>query len=133
MSLKEVFQPSKLLFFELFCHIRINTKCGSNIRVTQSVLNNFYIYTRFAHPCRECVAQRVAAKVRQQYGIFLSLMIQQHLIIAIPSNSPNRLVNRPLMIGIAIFVQENEIRVTIDGFCALNIIFLLVSFSLKMK
>lgn len=118
LSLKELIQSRKFLFLKLSGHISINPQCGGNIRMTKGVLNDLDIHSSLTHPGRECVSQGVAAKVRKEYGIILTL--HQHFVIAVPSNSSNRFVHRSLVIGAAFPVYEDEVSIAIDGYFTLD-------------
>ena len=65
--------------------------------MTQGILDDFDIYASLAHPCGKGVPEGMAAKVRKQHGVFFTLL--QHLVIAVPDNSADCLVQRSLVVG----------------------------------
>lgn len=77
----------------------------------QSVLHYLDVHTRFTHSRGECMPQGVTAKVWKQNGIFFTLL--EHLVIAVPDDPADSLVQRSLVKGTTIPVKEDEIRVTI--------------------
>ena len=61
--------------------------------MNKGVLYDLDIHSSLTHPGRECVSQRVAAKVREEYRIILAL--HQHFVITVPCNSSNLLFMVP--------------------------------------
>ena len=86
--------------------------------MTQSVLHDLDVHTRFAHSCGECMPQGVTAKVRKQNGVIFTLL--EHFVAAIPDDPADGLVQRSLIKCSSIPVEEDKIRVTVDGHLALQ-------------
>ena len=63
-SLEIAVQSGKFCFFQFLGHVRIDVQRSGNVRMAQCILDDLDIHTSLAHPCRKCVAQRVATKVR---------------------------------------------------------------------
>ena len=86
--------------------------------MAQCILHDLDVHTRFAHSCGECMPQGVTAKVRKQNGVFFTLL--EHFIVAIPDDPADSLVQRSLIECSSIPVEEDEIRVSINGHLALQ-------------
>ena len=77
--------------------------------MAQSILHHLNIHTRFAHSRCECMPQGVTAEVWKKHRVFFALL--KHLVVAIPDDSADGLVQRSLVEGSAISVEEDKIRV----------------------
>ena len=82
------------------------------------------VHARFAHPGREGMPQGVAAETRQEYGAVR--ILRQHFIVAVPDDAPDGLVQRSLMLALSKAVDEDEVRVTVHRYRAMNPEFLLI-------
>ena len=84
--------------------------------MTQSVLHDLDVHTCFAHSRGEGVPQGATAKVWKQNGIFLTLL--EYFIIAVPDDPADGLVQRSLVESTAVPVEEDKIRVSVNGHLA---------------
>ena len=64
------------------------------------------------------MAQGVTAKVWEKHRVFFALL--KHLVVAIPDDSADDLVQRSPVEGAAISVEEDKIRVSVNGHLALQ-------------
>ena len=92
--------------------------------MAQGILHNLDVHTCFAHSRGEGVPQGVTAKVWKQNRIFLALL--EYFIVAVPDNPADGLVQRSLIEGAAVTVEEDKIRVSVNGHLALQSYKLLV-------
>ena len=109
---------------QFLSHIRIDVQGRGNIRMSQRILNYLDIHARFAHPGRESMPQGMAAEPRQEYGAVR--VLRQYFIVAVPDNASDCLVQRPLMLAFTKTVDEDEVRVTVHRYRAMNPGFLLI-------
>ena len=105
-------------------HIRIDVQGRGNIRMSQRILNHLDVHARFAHPGREGMPQGVAAETRQEYGAVR--VLRQHFIVAVPDDAPDGLIQRSLMLALSKAVDEDEVRVAIYRYGAMDLCFFLI-------
>lgn len=84
--------------------------------MAQCVMHDLDIHACFTHSGGEGMPQRVTTKVRKQYGVFFTLL--EHLVVAVPDDPADSLVQRSLIKGSAVPVEEDEIRVAVNGHLA---------------
>lgn len=92
--------------------------------MSQRILNHLDVHARFAHPGREGMPQGVAAETRQEYGAVR--VLRQHFIVAVPDDAPDGLVQRSLMLALTKAVDEDEVRVAIYRYGAMDLCFFLI-------
>ena len=79
--------------------------------MSKSVLHDFDIYTCFAHSGGKGMPEGMAAKVRKKHRILLAF--QEYGIVAIPDNPADGFIQRTLMLGCSVAVDEDKIGITI--------------------
>ena len=125
MLLQLLCQIVKLALFHVLRDVRIDVHGGVEVGVTKDLLNDLDIDTVLKQAGCEGVTQGVAGEPGQQYRIF---GLFQLLIIAVSDDSPEGLVERPLMLAISIPVDEDEIRIAVHRHAAFDLVELLVCF-----
>ena len=92
--------------------------------MSQRILNHLDVHARFAHPGREGMPQGVAAETRQEYGAVR--ILRQHFIVAVPDDAPDGLVQRSLMLALSKAIDEDEVRIAIHRYRAMDLCFFLI-------
>ena len=84
------FEVLEFTDLEVFRRIRIDVQGGRYISMSQSILNDFDVYPRFAHSGSKGVAEAVTTEVRKQELIRLAL--QHDFIVAVTDDAAEGLV-----------------------------------------
>lgn len=92
--------------------------------MSQRILNYLDVHTCFTHPSCECVPQSVTTETREENSTVW--VFCQFFIVAVSDNASNCLVQRSLMLAFTKTVDEDEVRVTVHRYRAMNPGFLLI-------
>ena len=86
--------------------------------MSQRILNYLDVHTCFTHPSCECVPQSVTTETGKENGTVR--IVCQHFIVTVSDNASDCLVQRPLMLAFTKTVDEDEVRVTVHRYRAMN-------------
>lgn len=125
MLLKLLRKIVKLALFHVLRDVRIDVHGGVEVGVAKDLLDDLDIDAILKQSGCEGVTQGVAGEPGQQYRIFELIQL---LIVTVPDDSPEGLVERPLMLAISIPVDEDEIRIAVHRHAAFDLVELLVCF-----
>lgn len=125
MLLKLLRKIVKLALFHVLRNVCIDVHGGVEVGMAKDLLDDLDIDAILKQSGCEGVTQGVAGEPRQQYRIFGRFQL---LIIAVSDDSPEGLVERPLMLAISIPVDEDEIRIAVHRHAAFDLVELLVCF-----
>ncbi len=96
---------------EVLRGVRVDVQRGGNIGVTKDILNHLDVDAFLAHPGCEGVPKCMATEWRKKNEVRFAGV--QHMIIAVPDDSANGLIQRSLMLRMTKAVDEDEIRIAI--------------------
>ena len=96
LCLEIIIKSLELWCFQFFGNIGVDIQRGWNIRMSECVLNDLYIYPGFTHSCCKCMSEWMAAKMVQKYFGFFWLF--KLLIVAVTNNTADCFVECGLVL-----------------------------------